>query len=198
MKRSTSTPTSSSPSTLPRHCAGLALAMVLGAGVGAAQGANFSKGAYDAAKADIESAYKTEREVCGALAGNAKDVCVEAAKGREKVALAQLEFNYSGNSKDRFKLMETQYETRYELAKERCDDLSGNSKDVCVREAKTARDKAKADVKQGKQVVAANEEAELAQLKADYKLARTQCDSLSGDAKDACVASAKARYRENW
>ncbi|HEX2012490.1 MAG TPA: hypothetical protein VJN44_16300 [Roseateles sp.] len=180
-----------------RRLAPLALALLLGA-AGAVQAANFSKGAYDAAKADIESAYKTERETCKSLAGNAKDVCLESAKGREKVAKAQLEFNYSGSEKDQFKLMEARYEARYEVAKERCDDLSGNAKDVCTREAKTDRDKAKAEVKEGKKMSAAAEDAEAAQMKADYQLAKTRCDAMSGEAKDACMASAKARYRENW
>lgn len=175
----------------------LALAALLGI-VGGAQAANFSKSAYEGAKADIKSVYKTERYTCDALSGNAKDVCVEAAKGREKIALAQLEYNYSGSDKDQLKLQETQYEARYELAKERCDERSGEAKDLCVREAKTARDKAQADVKLGKQVAAATESAEQAQLKADYKLAKERCETLAGDAKDVCQASAKARYRENW
>lgn len=179
----------------PHHA--VALAALLGI-AGGAQAANFSKGAYEGAKADIKSVYKTERYTCDALSGNAKDVCVEAAKGREKIALAQLEYNYSGSSKDQLKLQETQYEARYELAKERCDERSGEAKDLCVREAKTARDKAQADVKLGKQVAAATESAEQAQLKADYKLAKERCETLTGDAKDVCQASAKARYRENW
>lgn len=158
------------PFRLPQRCAGLALALLFGAGVGVAQGANFSKSAHAAAKADIEGIYKAERAVCNGLSGNAKDVCIETAKGREQVALAQLEYNYSGADKDRFKLLETQYETRYKLAVERCDDLAGNAKQVCKREAETLRDKAKADVKLGKQVAKAADEADSAQQQAEKGL----------------------------
>jgi hypothetical protein len=38
----------------------------------------------------------------------------------------------------------------YELAKEKCDDLSGNAKDVCQKDAKAAQASAKADAKAAK------------------------------------------------
>jgi hypothetical protein len=31
-------------------------------------------------------------------------------------------------------------------------------------------------------------------LESQYKVAKERCDSLSGDAKDACIKQAKARY----
>ena len=34
--------------------------------------------------------YKTDKTACAALAGNAKDICVEEAKAKEKVARAEL------------------------------------------------------------------------------------------------------------
>jgi len=132
------------------------------------------------------------------MTGNAKEVCVEESKGREKVALAWLDYNYSGAESDQAKLNEAIYEARYEVAKERCDDVAGDAKDVCQREAKTERDKAKADAKASKKVADALDSAEAAKMKADYKLAAERCDSLTGERKDICVASAKARYHERW
>lgn len=181
--------------TLPR-CSVL-IAALLGL-AGGAHASNFSKEAYNGAKADIKSQYKAERDKCDSMSGNAKDVCVEEAKGREAVALAQLEYNYTGKASDERKLAERRYEAAYEVAKEKCDDLSGDAKDVCVREAKSARDKAKADVKLAKAVTNAADDAQQARNKADYKLAMEKCDSMSGTAKDTCVASAKARYSERW
>ena len=52
----------------------------------AASAANITPAAYDSAKKDLETTYKTEREACNSMSGNAKDVCVETAKGKEKVA----------------------------------------------------------------------------------------------------------------
>ncbi len=166
--------------------------------VGGAHAANFSKSAYNGAKEDIKTTFKAEKDACGNLAGNAKDICLEEAKGREKIALARLEANYTGSEKDEIKLYETHYTAVYDIAKEKCDDLGGNAKDVCVREAESNRDKAKADVKLAKKVNDAVNDDISTKLKADYKLAREKCDAVSGDTKDMCVASAKARYNERW
>ena len=125
-------------------------------------------------------------------------VCVEEAKGHEKIALAWLDYNYSGSTSDQAKLNEAIYEARYEVAKERCDDLAGEPKDVCQREAKTARDKAKADTKANQKIMEAQDDAAAAKMKADYKLAAERCDTLAGERKDICIASAKARYHEKW
>lgn len=163
---------------------------------GIAQAANFSKSVYDGAKDDIKKTYKVDKDACDKLSGNAKDICEEEAKGREKVALAQLEYNYSGNAKDEAKLIEARYEARYEVAKERCEDRTGDAKDVCEREAKSAYEKAKAELKMNKKVAEAVDDAEQARVKADYKLASEKCSTMSGDAKDVCVNSAKARYSQ--
>ena len=176
---------------IPAHIALAAAAALCTFG---AQAENFSKSVYNGAKDDIKTAYKAERDKCGSLAGNAKDVCVEEAKAHEKIALARLEYDYTGKAKDREAWAQASYEGRYDVAKERCDDLAGNAKDVCQREAKTERDKAKANVKMVKEVRDAVGDAEHTRLEADYKLAKERCDALNGDAKDVCVASAKARY----
>ena len=172
------------------------IAAALSLCAGMAQAANFSKSVYDGAKDDIKKTYKVEKDACDKLSGNAKDICVKEAKGREDVALAQLEYNYSGNAKDEAKLIEKRYQPRYEVAKERCEDRTGDGKDVCEREAKTAYEKAKAELKMNKKVAAAVDDAEDARVKADYKLASEKCCTLSGDAKDVCVNSAKARYNQ--
>ena len=182
--------------TTTRHLS-VALAALLC--LGSAQAAtNFSQATYKGAKAEIKAGYKADKASCASLSDNAKDVCVEQAKAGEKVALAQLEANYSGNPKDEAKLHTAQYEARYAVAKEKCDDLSGNAKDVCVQEAKTTRDKAKGDAKLTKTVTTAITDDVSTKMKADYKLAREKCDSLTANAKDICVASAKARYNERW
>lgn len=175
----------------------VALAALLCLG-GAQAATNFSKSTYQGAKAEIKAGYKADKAACASLKDNAKDICVEQAKAGEKVALAQLEANYSGNPKDEAKLHTAQYQARYDVAKEKCDDLSGNAKDVCVQEAKTTRDKAKADAKLTKKVTTAMTEDVNSQMKADYKLAREKCDSLTAGAKDICIASSKARYNERW
>lgn len=80
-----------------------------------------------------------------------------------------------------------QIKAQYDAAKERCDALSGNEKDVCEEKAKADRDKSEADLD------AAKEKA-----KADYKVAKEKCDAMSGDAKDACMDAAKAQHKRDW
>lgn len=160
----------------------------------AAHAENFSKDVYSGAKDHIKTLYKTERDACDAMSGNAKDVCVEEAKGREKIGLAQLEYNYTGKDKDRMDLAESKWESRYAVAKEKCDDAAGNAKDVCMQQAKAAETKAKANAKLAKAVNEASDDAAEAKMKADYKVAAEKCDAQSGNGKDICTAAAKARY----
>lgn len=168
-----------------------ALALI---GLAGTASANLTKPVYSQAKVEVKAMFKAERDKCGALSGNAKDVCVERAKGQEKVAMANLEYQYTGTEKDRNDYLESRYEARYKIAKEMCDDKSGNAKDVCVAEAKAEHDKSKANLKVNKKIAEAESDWMESKLKADYKVANERCDSLSGDAKDSCQASAKARY----
>lgn len=156
--------------------------------------AAMSKAEYKADKTTIASTYKADKSACARLTDNAKDICVEEAKAKEKVALAELEFNYTGKPADQTKLRTTQAKTAYAVAKERCDDKSGNDKDVCVKQAKAVEAAALADAKLVKAVNKAEAKAVDTKVDANYKLALEKCDALSGDAKTNCVAAAKARF----
>ena len=175
--------------TAPRLLCALALV-----GIAGTASANLTKPVYSTAKDEVKAMFKAEKDKCDTLSGNAKDVCVERAKGQEKVALAHLEYQYTGKEKDRNDYLEARYDAKYKVAKEACDSLSANAKDVCVQDAKTAHDKAKADMKANKKIDEAQNDQMETKLKAEYKAANERCDSLSGDAKDSCQASAKARY----
>ena len=104
-----------------------------------------TKADYKADKDRISAAYKQEKAACDRLSANAKDVCVEEAKAKEKVGKAELESNYTGKAKDANKVLVAKAESAYAVAKEKCDDQSGNAKDVCVKEAKAVDFKALAD-----------------------------------------------------
>ncbi len=172
------------------------LACVVSTGMvcAAAGAANLAPATYDAAHDQLKSTYKADREACAKMTANAKDICVETAKGQEKVAMAHLQYQRSGDAKDMNKLSQARYEARFEIAKELCDDQTGNAKDVCVATAKAEHTKAKADTKMNKQVAEARNDAEKAKDKADYKVASERCDAMTGNAKDACTASARARF----
>lgn len=156
-----------------------------------------NKADYQAAKARISADYKTDKTACNSMKGNAKDICQEEAKAKEKVARAELEYNYSGKAGDRTKMMEVRAKTAYDVAKERCEKLAGNNKDVCVQEAKAVEKKALADAKMGKEIGEAKKDAAAEKMEADYKVAIEKCDALAGDAKTSCVDAAKVKFGKN-
>lgn len=159
-----------------------------------AQAATLSKNDYSAAKSRISSDYSADKAACSGQTGNAKDVCVQEAKAKEKVARAELEFGYSGKAKDGTRVAVAKAESVYAVAKERCDDQKGSAKDVCRKEAKAVEAKALADAKLSRQVGEARTDAAQTKRDANYKVATEKCEALSGDAKSQCMSTAKSSF----
>jgi hypothetical protein len=159
-----------------------------------AQAATMIKADYTASKTRISDSFKSEKAACGTNTGNAKDICMEEAKAKEKVARAELEFGYTGKAEDQTKVLVAKAESAYAVAKEKCDDQTGNDKDVCVKAAKAVEVKALADAKMGKEINEAQTDAAQSKRDADYKLAAEKCDGMAGDAKSDCMTAAKARF----
>ena len=133
-----------------------AIALAFSAG---AMAQTMSKDEYKADKSKITAEYKSAKANCGSLAANAKDVCVAQAKGKEKVAKAELEARYKPGDKASHKVKIAQAEADYAIAKEKCDDKAGNDKKACVKDAKDAEARAKADAKAPMPAAAANKPA---------------------------------------
>ncbi len=107
-----------------------------------------------AAKDQIAATYKADAEACDNLKDNAKDVCEQEAKAKRKIAEADLDYKRTGREADRMEAAEVKAEQEYAVAKERCDDMSGDQKNACQKEAKANEAKAKADLKAEKDVAA--------------------------------------------
>lgn len=159
--------------------------------------ATMSKSDYSAAKDHIAAEFKADKAACASSSGNAKDVCIERAKGKEKVARAELEYDHTGKASDAHKLARAKADSAYAIAKEMCDDKAGNAKDVCTAEAKATHTKALADAKLAEKVGDARKDAAQDKNDANYKVAVEKCDSLAGDAKASCVSAAKAHFNKN-
>lgn len=159
-----------------------------------AQAATVSKADYKTGKDRISADFKADKAACAPMTANAKDVCMEEAKSKEKVASAELKYGYTGKPADQTKLMKVKAESAYAIAKEKCDDKAGNDKDVCVKEAKAMETKALADAKMGSQIGEAKKDGAEDKRDADYKVAVEKCDAMSGEAKSSCVASAKSKF----
>lgn len=167
--------------------------------------ATMSKEARDQAIKQAEDHYQADKDACKSLGGNARDVCMEEAKGREKVAKAEARAAFENTPKARESAREARADAAYDVAKEKCDDLAGNAKDVCVKEARAAHVKALADAKVDRvaadsthkaveRTAEAKKDAAEDKRDAEYKVAVERCDSLAGAAKDTCVREAKSRY----
>ena len=126
-------------------------------------------------------------------------------QGQGEGRKAEAEAAYENTPKARENPRLARADATYEVAKEKCDDLAGNAKDVCVKEAKATYVKAKADAKvdrvasdarqeSAQKTASAKREATEDKRDAEYKVAVEKCDSLAGTAKDACVRDAKARF----
>ena len=79
-------------------------------------------------------------------------MCIrDRAKGKEKVARAELDYKQDASERQRSKVESAKADAQYAVAKEKCDDLSGEQKDVCVKDAKAAKSRADAETKPARQ-----------------------------------------------
>jgi hypothetical protein len=164
-----------------------------------------SKDAYAAAKKDADAQYKIDKQACASQSANAKDICLAQAKGKDKSAKADALAAYENTPKARESARVAHAQAIYGVAIEKCDDLAGNRKNVCVKEAKADLVKGKADAKVDRVVAdtrvdasakrtEAREEASADKRNADFKVAMEKCDALAGPAKDSCVGNAKVQF----
>ena len=158
-------------------------------------------------KDKIEAQYKAAKDGCKGMTANAKDICMAEAKGiAERRQEADLECRDKGTPKAQYDLRKAKAEADYNVAKEKCDDLTGNAKDVCVKDAKAATHQGRSgregrhEDRQGHQhrrreSAEARKDAVEDKRDANYAAAKERCDALAGDAKDRCVTDAKMRFK---
>ena len=86
----------------------------------------------------------------------------------------------------------------YDATRKSCIDrlARGNERDVCIGDAKSLRDKMLADAKAERKTSNAQGEARDDKMAANYRAAAQRCDALNGEAKDRCIADAKAKYKK--
>lgn len=164
-----------------------------------------SKDNYAMAKKNADAQYKIDKDACSSLSGNAKDICVAEAKGNDNVAKADAKAAYENTSKARESARVAHAQANYNVAIEKCDDLAGNRKDVCVTEAKAGLVTGKANAKVDRVAADTSRDATTKQAEArkdanadkrdaEYKVAVEKCDALAGSTKDACVGNAKVQF----
>jgi hypothetical protein len=173
-----------------------------------------SKADFKSGKDKIGADYQLAKSVCEPLTANARDICFVEAKGKEKVARAELEASYKASARNRYEVRVARSNADYALAREKCDDQADNAKDVCLQEAKATKVAALADAKVQMKTSDANaaatkktaqalsqasqqkfdvrNEAVIDQLDAQYKVEKEKCEAFAGQAKEQCQVQAKA------
>ena len=91
--------------------------------------------AYKETVAHADADYKAAKEACKARQGNDKDVCMKEAKAAHVRATADAKAKRK-SAAAMADAREDKTDANYKVAKEKCDAMSGGSKDACIRDAK--------------------------------------------------------------
>lgn len=145
-------------------------------------------------KIKAEADYKIAAEKCKVLKDNPKDICQAEAKAARVHSEENAYANYHNNLSARTSATKKIAEADYEVDEAKCKAMVGNDKDVCIKKAKSTKVAAIATVKADKKVIEARKDEAEDKRDAEYKVAIEKCDALTGNAKDACIASAKKKY----
>ncbi len=175
-----------------------------------------SKASYKASEEKLEVDYKAAKKACAPLKANPFDICIAEAKAAQKIGKSELYAAYRPTERNRYNASVAKANANYSVAIEKCDDSSGNTKAVCRKEASAAQVSATADAKAKFKIdeanlkaVAGSADARAAATKArtdarkdassdksdaEYAVEKAKCDAMTGNAKDMCMAQAKARF----
>jgi len=171
----------------------------------AASAESMSKKEYDATKDKLGMEYDASKAKCATLTGNPKDICMAEAKGALSTGKADLFAIYQPTSKTRQEASVVKAEAARAVAKQRCDAVTGNARDVCLKQADAAETAAKgesevlrktydANATADQKAADARQEAALDKLEARYEIAKERCDAFAGNRKAECLAEAKSTF----
>ena len=153
-----------------------------------------AKTAYNTARDMAAATYKVARARCDAVTGNPRDVCVAEAKAErvrvEEEAGAAYKNTLKAYTQARMRIADA----NYDRDKARCGAVTGNERDVCVKQAKATLIAAQADATADRKMIEARSNAREDKLSAEYRVALEKCDAFAGAAKDQCVDAAKTAY----
>ncbi|MEC5399543.1 hypothetical protein [Uliginosibacterium sp. H1] len=87
----------------------------------------------------------------------------------------------------------SQSATEYQTAAQRCNSLSGNSKEICMTEARSAEKNSRAELESSYRPTDKNiHQARITKAEGIYAVARQHCHEVKGSARSTCMKDAKA------
>lgn len=161
-----------------------------------------SKYSYTLATIRAEEQYTIDKEACAPLGEKAGERCDVNAKSKERIVKAEAKAAYENTPKARADLRLARAQAKFDVAIDRCDEMTGGDKDACGRKANAelVREKAKAKVDRVAAVGHRDATTERTEARADasaerreaaMKAANEKCDSVTAAAKDDCLGNAK-------
>ena len=163
---------------------------------------------YGAAKAQIGADYKDHRHRCKDLKANARDVCLKEARGRKKIALADLHARYAPSDRATYLAQVARADVAYAVAQEKCEDRAGQARAVCKKDAKALHVRALEDAEVARiearmadtpaardtAVAVARKKAATERRARDYEAARERCKAMQANARAQCLTDARRVY----
>src|SRR4029078_13510591 len=102
--------------------------------VGAATGMDKSR--HRAEREKIEPDYKAAKAKCKPLKGNEQDKCQAEAKYTEQSAKADVEMKFKGTPAAAYDAAVKKAKAKYDLDKQKCQDMKGAEESACKKQAK--------------------------------------------------------------
>jgi len=163
---------------------------------------------YKEVRQRIDTEHNSAQMHCNTLVGNARAVCKKEAKARAKVAEAELLYQANASDQHKHNLAKVKENTSYNVAREKCNGLKGNAKDICIKDVKVAHVKAVEamrveDALKEENVTSDKKSVDILYAKihekrnvrkAEYQAACARCNSYAGDIRGKCIADAKRLY----
>jgi hypothetical protein len=91
--------------------------------------------AYKTTVKQADADYKAAKEACKSRQANDKDVCMKEAKAAHVKATADAKAKRKSGAA-MSDARDDKMDANYKVAKEKCDAMSGDAKDACIRDAK--------------------------------------------------------------
>jgi hypothetical protein len=153
-----------------------------------------AKTAHQVARDSAATNYKAARARCDLVTGNPHDVCMAEAKAERVRVEEEAGAAYKNTLKSYTQARMRIADANYDRDKARCGAVTGNERDVCLKQAKATLIAAQADARADRKMIEARTDARDDKLAAQYRVALEKCDAFAGAVKDQCVNAAKTAY----
>lgn len=156
--------------------------------------------------------YESSRRACDALSGNAADICIAEAIGAKNLANAKLDARYRPGSENSDRVRVAKEDELYGVANERCDELFGNTRDICLKAATAAKNSTQDIDKEnllrsgsGDRYRNAPRDPSIVdrrhrvteRMDDEYAVELAKCEARAEHDKASCVTDVKVRFGKN-